>query len=230
MQKPFSAFAAVLLVFACAEPAPIQAQAAETVTITRSRLMELERKEAELDAIKGRLQKTEGENQTLKTQRDAAEKKAATIAAESAPVAKHVSPPIATLLPLEPSLIIDAKDLGDYLQHDPSLATKRFDNQQIKVRGEIVGFAKGLFTRNYQVLLRTADRDLRIECDFYPPERFSAVFVAKNGAELVGLQRETRVPIAKSGQIVVVTGRCKGLAGGAVKMVGCAWEDQNPAK
>ena len=91
-----------------------------------------------------------------------------------------------------------------------------YDKHKLMVRGEIAGFEKPLLRRNYRVLLKTPERQPRVICDFYPPEKFNAVFTADHGAELVGLIGETRVPLAKTGDIVLVQGVCRGWHDGVV--------------
>ena len=69
--------------------------AQETVTIPKSRLEELQRKEAELDSLKGDLKATKGENLQLKKQhQEDAVKISAT--PHTQPVVTHVSPPMAS--------------------------------------------------------------------------------------------------------------------------------------
>jgi len=65
------------------------------------------------------------------------------------------------------------------------------------LRGEIVGFEKPLLKRDYKVLLKTADRDTRVICNFYPPDKFDAVFTTNHGSQLVASIGENRIPLAK---------------------------------
>ncbi len=78
--------------------AALSALAQDTVTIPKSRLEELQRKEAELDRLKGDLKATKGENLQLKKQHteDAAK---ISSAPPAQPVVTHASPPMAELLP-----------------------------------------------------------------------------------------------------------------------------------
>jgi len=71
------------------------------------------------------------------------------------------------------------------------------------------------------ILLKTGEAQTRIICDFYPPEKFKAVYTINAGTALVGVLPETRVPIAKIGDNVVIEGRCKGLSNGGVKLTDC---------
>ena len=99
---------------------------------------------------------------------------------------------------------------------------ERYRKHTFKVQGEVVGFEKPLFTRDYKLLLKTANRQIKVICDIVPPEKYSAVFTIKNGSELVGLLAgQTRVPITKVGDTVVLEGQCKGMSDSVVKMSSC---------
>jgi len=207
-----------VLCFVLAALALTNAQAQDDVTIPKSRLKELERKEAELDKLKGELKNTKGENEQLKKQHEA---DAAKISAAQ-PVPTHVSPPIASLPALTEGDTIDAMDLANHYREDPAAADLRYRKRTLKLQGEIVGFEKPPFLRNYRILLKTPDRNTRIVCDFYPPEKYQAIFTAKNGTELVGeVPRYYPAAIAKVGDTVLIQGECKGMSDSTVKLSGC---------
>jgi hypothetical protein len=204
--------------------AALSAVAQETVTIPKSRLEELQRKEAELDSLKGDLKATKGENLQLKKQHqeDA-------IKISSAPPAQavvtHVSPPMASLPPLTTGEIVDAMDLANYYRADAAAADHRFRKQMLRVLGEISAFEKPPFIRDYRILLKTADREIRLVCDMNPPEQYDAMFTVKHGSELVGqMSGRNRVPIAKVGDKVIIEGQCRGLTDGTVKLSGCEFK------
>src|SRR5438876_431383 len=101
----------VLLLLLVIMVRPVWAQ--ETVTILKSRLQELERKEVELEKLKGEFRSAKGENVQLKNQhQDDAVK------ISSAPPAPshetHVSPPMASLPPLAQGEPVDAVDLANH--------------------------------------------------------------------------------------------------------------------
>src|SRR5207245_892364 len=97
--------------------------AQETVTIPKSRLEELQRKEAELNSLKGDLKATKGENLQLKKQH---QEDSIKISSAPTPMATHVSPPIASLPPLTTGEIVDAMDLANYYRADAAAADHRF--------------------------------------------------------------------------------------------------------
>ena len=201
---------------------PVLAQ--ETVTIPKSRLEELERKEAELQRLKAELAKVKGENVGLKQQRTPEVGKIASPPA-AAQVAARVSPALASLPPLQEGELVEAVDLASHYRSDPAAADQRYRKHKFRVQGEITGFEKPLFIRNYKIILKTFDGEMKVICDLLPPEKFSAVFTVNHGSQLVGLmQGEARVPIAKVGDTVVAAGRCTGLRDAVVAMSGCELE------
>ena len=196
----------------------------ETVTIPKARLEELERKEAELEKLKGDLSTTRGENKQLKKQH---EQDAAKIASAPPvePVVTHVSPPIESLPSLQKGETVDAMDLANHYSGDAAAADGRYRKHTFKVQGEIVGFEKPLFTRDYKIQLKAANKQIKVICDVLPPDKYSAVFTVKNGSELVGvLAGQTRVPIARVGDRVIMEGQCKGMSDSVVKMAGCEYK------
>jgi len=196
----------------------------ETVTIPKSRFEELVRKEKELDSLRGELSATKTESVRLRKEKEEAVAKvaAAMAAAPAEPAITHVSPPMATLPQLAKGETVDAMDLANHYRTDAAAADARYRTKVFRVKGEIVGFEKPMFTRNYNVLLRAADRQMRILCTVAPPEKFSAVFPAQGGTVLMGAYSSgTRVPLAKLNDTVVIEGRCGGLDGQIVKLNGC---------
>lgn len=206
------------------------ALAQDTITIPKSRLEELERKEAELEKLKGLSPKSQVAIPNLKTnQQDQAVPQtspAHTAVTSSRPPGSQPQLP-AALPPLENGALVSATDLAAHYRANAATADQRYRKRTFKVQGEIVGFEKPLLVRNYVILLKTTEPQTRIICDFYPSENFKAVFTANNGMELVGLLPDSRVPLAKVGDNVIIEGRCKGLSNGGVKLTRCEFK---PAK
>ena len=202
--------------------------AQDNVTVPKSRLEELERKEKELDRLKGDFDKTKDENVQLKKEQEKKEQEKATLQAlppvqtppPAAPLITYVSPPLESLPAFQPYQIVDSMDLANYYHADSGAADRRFHKQKLTVRGEIVGFEKPLFKRNYRILLKSPMRETKVICDLLPPEKSNAVFTSNHGEDLVALFGETRVPIAKVGQTAVIKGECKGSSDSEVMIVG----------
>ena len=186
---------------------PLSAQ--ENVTISKSRLEELERKEKELEQIKRDLTSTKGENAQLKKENEKATAKLlATPPIE--PVVRHVSPAMVSLPPLKPEDVVEAMDLANYYHADAAAADRRYHHKKLVVRGEIVGFEKPMFVSIYRILLKTPDRTKKVICELLPRENADAVFTVDHGEKLVALHGGKRVPMAKVGQTVLVPGYCQG--------------------
>jgi len=195
-----------LLSFVCLLLLPGTGHSQDNVTIPKSRLEELERKEKELEKLKG----TRPEPAKVVPVATPAAPAAATNRAE--PVVTPQVAPLAALPPFQDGETVEAKDLAAYYMQDPDAADRRFKKHKMLVRGEITRFEKPMLVRNYRILLKVPDRDRdsAVVCDLVPPENLNAVFTAKHGAELVGMQGEARVGLAKVGQTVIVQGVCKG--------------------
>jgi hypothetical protein len=215
---------------------PSRLAAEEWVTIPKTRLEELERKEAELERLKQEIQKARAETQRLQTEqqrleaeaaelrkaRDTAEQHAAALAATASAAGldtnlPHATPPIASLPPLKPGAVVDATDLAAHYRTEPAAAARRYETGLIHVRGQAVRFEKPPFLRHYVIHLRAAGPDRTVACRVYPPDTYAAVFPAKGGQELVATTSAgARFVIARLGETVVVRGRCKGLREGIV--------------
>ncbi len=199
--------------------------AQETVTIPKSRLEELERKEAELETLKSSALKSQPTIRTpsAKTGQDVVpeQKSDQAASAPSLPGSRRDTPSIASLPPLKTDEVISAMDLAAHYRNDAAAADVRYRKRTFKIQGEIVSFEKPGLIRNYQILLKTFEPQTRVVCDFYPPEKFKAVYTINNGMVLVGTLPDTRVPLAKVGDTVVIEGRCKGMNGGGIKLTDC---------
>jgi hypothetical protein len=213
-------FVPLLLVLICYRPF---AFAQGTVTIPKSRLEDLERKEAELEKLKA-AEKPQStvQNPTAKKQEQAVPQNSPPQTSDPthAPAVSETRS-FASFAPLEKNTIVSATDLAAHYRSNPGMADERYRKHTFQVQGEIVGFEKPPLVRNYYILLKTAEPQTRVICDFYPPDNFKAVYTINGGTGLVGTLSDTRVPIAKVGDNVIIEGRCKGLSGGGVKLSNC---------
>jgi hypothetical protein len=204
--------------------ASIHLPAQDNVTVPKSRLEELERKEKELDRLRGEQGKPAAQIPQSSTTSTAAPlpAPAPVLAPPPEPMVRHSSPALETLPPWHPYDVVESMDLANYYYADTATADRRFLKQKIAVRGEIVGFEKPVWKRSYRILLQTPIRGTRVICDLLPPEKSNAVFTTNHGDELVALVGETRVPLAKVGERVVIKGECKGFNNSVVMIY--AWD------
>jgi hypothetical protein len=197
----------------------------ETVTIPKSRLEELERKEAELEKLKGAAAKPQPtiQNSTPQKQKESVPQQNLPQTAATLPTPPiSAAPSLSSLPPLGIDTVLSAADLAAHYRADAAAADRRYRKHTFKVQGEIASFEKPPLIRNYFILFKTADPQTRVVCDFYPPDKFKAVFTINSGTALVGLLAgETRVPLAKLGDTVVIEARCKGLSSSGVKLTNC---------
>jgi hypothetical protein len=204
----------LLLLICLAVPCVV---ADDSVTIPRSRLQELERKEAELTRLKS------GEAKPKPEQGTTAPIATSVVATNS--VSSASLPTAATgqsLPPLVVGEIVQAVDLAAQYAANVTAADQRYRKHKFQVEGEIAGFEKPMFTRNYNILLKT--QGPRVVCDFYPPDQYGMVFTVKHGSELVGTlgdQKARQVTLAKVGQKVMIEGQCSGGDTAAIKLSRC---------
>jgi hypothetical protein len=191
------------------------------VTVPKSRLEELERKEKELERLKGSQptapsQKSESPIPSLPAASPPV------VSPPPEPVVRYSSPALDSLDPLKPYDVVASMDLANYYYADSAAADRRFLKKKIAVRGEIVGFEKPLWKRSYRVLLKTPVRGTRVICDLLPPDKANALFTTNHGDELVAIMGEQRVPLVKVGETVIVKGECKGYNNSVVLIY--AWD------
>jgi hypothetical protein len=182
---------------------------AQDVTVPKSRLEELERKEKELERLKGEQPKPQVDAAQPKKQTESPSPQPV-LAPAPEPAIRYSSPALESLPPLRPYDVVESMDLANYYYADTVSADRRFHKQKLAVRGEIAGFEKPIWKSSYRVLLKTPIRGTRVVCDLPAPTKSNAVFTTNHGDELVALFGETRVPFAKIGQRVIVMGECKG--------------------
>src|SRR5579859_5423949 len=98
----------------------------DNVTIPKSRLDELERKERELDRLRGDVNKTRDENKELKTRLEHAATNST-----PAPAPVHLSPPLASLPAYKEGELVESADLANYYHSDVTAADERFRNRRV---------------------------------------------------------------------------------------------------
>jgi hypothetical protein len=213
--------AGVLLILLTSVSMPADAQ--ENVTIPKSRLEELERKEAELEKLR-KASKSNEPNQPDLPQTNR-------VAPTSQTVPVRPIAPANSLPRLTADETVNALDLAGHYAANVATADQRYRDKTFKLSGEIERFEKPMFVRNYKLILRTAERRIRIVCDVRPPDRFTAIFKVNNGS---GLAAHTaggvRESIAQVADIVVVTGRCRGLKEDDILMDRCELTKDEPAQ
>jgi hypothetical protein len=202
--------------------------AQDSVTVPKSRLEELERKERELDRLQGDLNQTQGQLKQAQTNLTKVEaqnvqlKKEVAEAPKPAPaVPVYIAPPLTSLPPLGGAEVVDSLDLAGHYKADAAAADARYRKKKFTVRGEIIGFEKPMFQARYQIMLKTAEPDIKVICEVYPPEKYKAVIIVRHGDQIDGMIEETHFPLAKVRDTIEIKGECRGLKDGVVRMGGC---------
>ncbi|MEY4387212.1 MAG: tRNA anti-like [Verrucomicrobiota bacterium] len=190
----------------------------ETVTVSKVRLQELERKEAELEKIKEALRKAEQEIAEWKKLSPPAQPSLQ----QRVELIREQKAELESLAPLKAGELVNATDLFKHYRADSAAAAKRYAQQKITVRGTIVGFEKPMFSRPYLVLLQTDEPMGRVACKFELPEKFNSAYTVKNGVELVAESGgHSRTTLAKVGEVITLQATCKGQRDGNILLVGC---------
>jgi hypothetical protein len=198
-----------------AETAPLDdSQEAEW----RRKADEVERLRKELDQQEAELKRLRQENERLRKQKMPPPPAGARAAAVPRSVA-----PIASLPPLAAGAVVEAGELVGHFVQEPAAAALRYGGKEIRVRGEVLRFGRGLVTRDYTLVLGSGDPAEVIACNFNYADSYAAVYPKRNGGELVARTRNGgEIPLARAGQVVIVAGRCKGFKDGEVRLTGCA--------
>lgn len=198
--------------------------AQDTVTIPKSRLEELERKEAELQRLRSGATNAAAPNAAPASAATSAVSPVKPEVAVPQPVVAPAVSPVASLPPLKQEDIVDSTSLAGHFRADPPAAERYYGGRKFTVRGEIVGFEKPLMRQNYRILLQGPDRITSVVCDLLPPEKFTAVYPAEHGTQLVGQFGENKQVLWTLGQKVLVHGRCRGWKGNSVLLTADAIE------
>lgn len=206
----------------------LPARAQDTVSIPKSRLEELEKKEAELEKLRNQLnhEKPVPSSGQAPVKAEAAGTIPANPAAAPGPAL--TSPVPSTLPDLQPDEVVSAIDLANHFQQNRAGAERRYQKRSFALQGEIERFEKSAFGRSYRLIMKTANSNLKVICEVYPPRQYTAVYTASEGAEMVGVSGENRTVFARAGSVAVIHGECKGLEGSAVVLKGCALKSTRP--
>jgi hypothetical protein len=203
----------------------LPAGAQTNVSIPKSRLEELEKKEAELEKLRNQLnppKPVQAEQTGVKTQQPPVTGQAPAPAAAAVPMPVHVSPALSTLPALKEGEVVSAIDLANHYQQDRAAADERYHKRSFAVQGEIERFEKRAFGRSYSMIMKTGGSNLKVICEVYPPERYTAVYTAAHGSQIIGMFGENRKTLASADSVAVASGECKGLEGSAITIKGCA--------
>jgi len=229
---PSSGHPTYLVLFLCILLAglTLPAGAQTNVSIPKSRLEELEKKEAELEKLRNQLNL----KKPVQTSQPGVNAPKAPVGGQApgpAPTVHapaHVSPGLSTQDALKEGEVVSAIDLANHYQQDPAAADLRYHKRSFAVQGEIERFEKRAFARSYSLIMKTGGSNLRVICEVYPPEPYTAVYTATHGAEVVGMYGEQKKVLARANSVAVARGECRGLEGSEIVIKGCALKSVRP--
>lgn len=206
-------------------PATFTALAQERVTIPKSRLEELERKEAELDRLRSGAAPQPAASPGPAAAAPSASFAPAAAAAPQAGTAVPAAPArpaiaVASLPPLQPGQKMSSADLVNHFLADPIAAGQRYRKKTLTVQGRLTRVSRSFMRREYELVLEGPQPGQEVVFQMRTPDQFDAVYTVNNGAELVGTSRGTRTPLGRVGDPMTLRGVCKGLQGAQVVLKG----------
>lgn len=184
----------------------------------------LKQKTEEVNRLRQDLDKQEAELKRLKQENERLRKQKTPPPAASSASAQPATPvtPIASLPPLADGAIVEVVELTGHFNAEPAAAAERYAGKRLKVRGEIQRFSRGMVTRDYSIILTSGDPALTVICSFKYEDAYKSVYEKNHGAELAARTTSgSELAIARIGETVTVTGRCKGLKKGEIHFTGC---------
>lgn len=186
---------------------------------------ELKRKADEVDRLRRELVQQETELKRLRQENERLrrQKTPPAMVEPAATTAPKPVTPIAALPPLVEGSVVEASELAGHFAQEGPVAAQRYVGRQLKVRGEVLRFARGMVTRDYTLILGTGDPANVVVCNFTYADGYAAVYPKGHGGELVARTKSgSEIPLARAGQTVTVSGKCKGFKNGEVLLTGCS--------
>ncbi len=203
-------------------PAPLrQRYQAEARQQKDAEIQKLKRDLARAEAEAARLNQTEAQPQHATTPPAAAPVKPSdsTTPRGSTPVAAE---PAGNLSPLKGDEIVDAAELVQQFKTDSAAAEAMCQKKTFRVKGVIQGFDAKLLRRQYEVILESPEKFMRVVLRFDYPDDYRSIYTIEKGQKLVGRPAENKeVTLMKVGDTAVFQGRCKGLRDTEIVFTGC---------
>ena len=190
-----------------------------------------QQKEAEIQKLKQDLARAEAEaaklNQTeAQPKNEPTPPAAAPVKSSDSTTPRGRTPgpakPAGDLTPLKRDEIVDAADLVQQFKTDSSAAEQRCQKKTFGVKGVIARFEAKLFRRQYEVILESPEKFMRVVLRFDYPDDFKSIYTIQKGQKLVGRPAENKeVTLMTVGDAVVFQGKCKGLRDAEIVFTGC---------
>jgi hypothetical protein len=124
--------------------------------------------------------------------------------------------------PLKRDEIVDAAELVQQFKTDSTAAEAWYQKKTFRVKGVIQRFEAKLLRRQYEVILESPEKFMRVILRFDYPDDYKSVYTIQNGQKLVARPAENKeVTLMTVGDAIVVQGRCKGLRDAEIVLTGC---------
>ena len=190
-----------------------------------------QQKEAEIQKLKRDLARAEAEaaklNQTgAQPKNEATPLAAAPVKSFDSTTPRGPTPepakPAGDLPSLKRDEIVDAADLVQQFKTDSSAAEERCQKKTFRVKGVIARFEAKLFRRQFEVILESPEKFMRVVLRFDYPDEYKSIYTIQSGQKLVGRPVENKVvTLMTVGDAVVFQGKCKGLRDTEIVFTGC---------
>lgn len=136
--------------------------------------------------------------------------------------APGLAKPVGDLPSVKRDEIVDAADLVQQFETDSTAAQERCQKKTFRVKGVIDRFEAKLFRRQFEVILESPEKFMRVVLRFDYPDDYKSIYTIQSGQKLVGRPAEnTEVTLMTVGDAVVFQGRCKGLRDAEIVFTGC---------
>src|SRR5437867_8244536 len=188
-------------------------------------------KEAEIQRLKQDLARAEAEaaklNQTeAQPKNELKPSAAAPVTSSDATTPRGRTPgpakPAGELPSVKRDEIVDAAELVQQFKTDSAAAEERCQKKTFRVKGVIQRFEAKLFRRQYEVILESPEKFLRVVLRFDYPDDYKSIYTIQNGQKLVGRPAENKeVTLMTVGDAAVFQGKCKGLRDAEIVFTGC---------
>ena len=188
-------------------------------------------KQAEVQKLKQDLARAEAEAAKLSQSEDppkqASTPPAAALVKSSGSTTPHGNTPVpgkpaSDRSPLKSDEILDAAELVQQFKTDSTAAEARYEKKAFRVKGVIQRFEAKLLRRQYDVVLESPEKFMRVVLRFDYPDDYRSIYTVENGQRLVGRPAENKlIALMTVGDTVVVQGRCKGLRDAEIVFTGC---------
>lgn len=118
--------------------------------------------------------------------------------------------------------VVSAEDLAGEYQADRTWSDRRYKGRTFRVRGVVDHFNARMFVRNYDVVLDSPERFMKVVCNVPFGDDFRAIYPMDGGQLLAGDSlRRGKITLLRTGMTVTFRGRCNGAKESQILFINC---------